>query len=292
MAYLFPLDVRPILHVVAQVGVVLYMFLVGLEFDTSLLRNRTASILATSQAAIVLPFALGCALGWTLLAPMQPSSSSRLAFLLFMGVTMSITAFPVLARILTDRGLSKSVLGVSALTCAAINDVIAWLLLAIVVGVTRAMPSSGVPGELVIAFAVGVLIPHDGVFAKFVMQRLFWVVSVLLLPAFFALTGLRTQIALVSTAQDWIVCGVIVAVATVGKLGGTALASRWSGTSWRFALQLGALMNTRGLMELIVLAVGLDAGIISPTLFTMMVVMAIVTTAMTGPLLSALESRR
>lgn len=284
--YLFPAPVRPLLGFVAQIGVVLYMFLVGLEFDTRLLRRRTLSLFLTSQAAMAVPFALGCALGATLLAAQMPAGASRAAFVLFMGVALSITAFPVLARILTDRGLTRSELGVAALTCAAINDVMAWVLLAIVVGVTRAMPTSGVPGELVMAFAIGAMIPsHSGV-ARVLTQRLSAVVTILLLPAFFALTGLRTEILLVSSASDWLLCGVIVLAATAGKMGGAALASRLSGMPWRFAFQLGALMNTRGLMELIVLAVGLDAGIISPRLFTMMVIMALATTAMTGPMLS------
>lgn len=286
-AYLFPPSVRPTLGTIAQLGVVVYMFLVGLEFDTALLRRRTLSLLATSQAAILVPFVLGCALAATVLSPYRPEEALRTPFVLFMGVAMSITAFPVLARILTDRGLTRTELGVAALTCAAVNDVMAWVLLAIVVGVTRAMPTSGVPGELVIAFALGAVIPASGAYARAIAHRLSFVVTVLLLPAFFALTGLRTQLALVSSASDWLMCAAIVMTATAGKMGGAALASRLSGMPWRFAAQLGALMNTRGLMELIVLAVGLDAGIISPTLFTMMVIMAIVTTAMTGPLLDA-----
>jgi Kef-type K+ transport system membrane component KefB len=210
-------------------------------------------------------------------------------FALFMGVAMSITAFPVLARILTDRGLARSELGVAALTCAAINDVLAWVLLAVVVGMGRAMPATGVPGELVIAFAVGAAIPARSLFARTATGWLTGIVTILLLPAFFALTGLRTQVALVSSVPGWLTCLAIVIVATAGKFGGAALAGRLSGMSWRFAAQLGALMNTRGLMELIVLAVGLDAGIISPAVYTMLVIMAIVTTAMTAPLLDALR---
>jgi Kef-type K+ transport system membrane component KefB len=202
---------------------------------------------------------------------------------------MSITAFPVLARILTDRGLTRTELGAAALACAAVNDVLAWCLLAVVVGFTRAMPTSGVPGELVIAFALGAVLPGDGARVRVARAWGMRLVTVLLLPAFFALTGLRTQIALVSSPRDWIACLLIVAAATAGKIGGAALAGRLAGMPWRFAMQLGALMNTRGLMELIVLGVGLDAGIITPTVYTMMVIMAIVTTAMTGPLLDALD---
>ena len=286
-AYLFPASVRPILAQVAHAGVVLYMFLVGLDFDTRLLRQRTLTLAVTSQAAVLVPFALGCGLAAMLPDALVPSGASRPSFILFMGVAMSITAFPVLARILEDRGLTRTELGTVALACAAINDVMAWVLLAVVVGVTRAMPASGVPGELVIAFAAGAVVPAGSAFARHLTRWLGGIVMVLLLPAFFALTGLRTELGLVSSARDWLLCGAIVAAATAGKIGGAGVAARSAGRSWRFAVQLGALMNTRGLMELIVLAVGLDAGILSPALFTMMVIMAILTTAMTGPLLDS-----
>jgi Kef-type K+ transport system membrane component KefB len=292
-AYLFPDTVRPALGVVAHLGVLLYMFLVGLEFDTGLLKQRAASLVVTSQASIAVPFVLGYALAMALHGTLAPEGVSRTVFGLFMGVAMSITAFPVLARILTDRGLTRSELGVASLACAAINDVMAWCLLALVVGTTRALPSGGVPGELVIAFALGVVIPHGSPFARSAITWLSGIVTILLLPAFFALTGLRTEIGLVSTPYEWAVCGIIVVVATAGKFGGAALAGRLMGMSWRFAGRLGALMNTRGLMELVVLAIGLDAGLISPTLFAMMVIMALVTTAMTTPLLTLIaEDRR
>jgi Kef-type K+ transport system membrane component KefB len=292
-AYLFPDAVRPALGVIAHLGVLLYMFLVGLEFDTGLLKKRTASLVVTSQASIAVPFALGYAIALGLYGTFAPDGVSRTVFALFMGVAMSITAFPVLARILTDRGLTRSELGVASLACAAINDVMAWCLLALVVGTTRAMPNAGVPGELVIAFALGVVIPHHSLFARSAIAWLNGVVTLLLLPAFFALTGLRTQIGLVSTPYEWAVCALIILAATAGKFGGAALAGRWMGMSWRFAGRLGALMNTRGLMELVVLTIGLDAGLISPTLFTMMVIMALVTTAMTTPLLDLIaEDRR
>jgi Kef-type K+ transport system membrane component KefB len=291
-AFLFPATVKPALGVVARVGVLLYLFLVGLEFDPGLLRRGAGRLVAASQGSIALPFVLGCALGFLLHVPYVPAGVPESAFVLFMGLAMSITAFPVLARILTDRGLTRTELGSAALACAAVNDVLAWCLLAVVVGFTRAMPTTGVPGELVIAFALGAMLPGTGGTARVARTWGIGVVTVLLLPAFFALTGLRTQIALVSSARDWIACLLIVTAATVGKVGGAALAGRLAGMPWRFAAQLGALMNTRGLMELIVLGVGLDAGIITPTVYTMMVIMAIVTTAMTGPMLDALEQKR
>jgi K+:H+ antiporter len=289
--FLFPPAIRPPLGAVAQAGVVLYMFIVGLEFDTGLLKQRAVSLLVTSQASIIVPFLLGCGLATVMYDTFAPSGISVTVFALFMGVAMSITAFPVLARILADRGLTRTDLGVAALTCAAINDVMAWCLLALVVGATRAMPSGGVPGELVIAFALGALIPHSSPFAQSATKWLKGVVTVLLLPGFFALTGLRTQIGLVTTVHEWATCLAIILVATAGKFGGAAFAGRMMGMPWRFAAQLGALMNTRGLMELVVLNVGLDAGLISPTVFTMMVIMALVTTAITAPMLDLLRPR-
>ena len=283
--FLFPAAVRPPLGIVAQAGVVLYMFLVGLEFDTGLLKQRAAHLIVTSQASILAPFLLGSGLGWALHGMFAPDGVSAMVFALFMGVAMSITAFPVLARILTDRGLTRTELGAAALTCAAINDVMAWCLLALVVGAAKAMPKGAVPGELVIAFALGVIVPHRSRFAEIVCRWLRGIVTVGLLPAFFALTGLRTELGLASGTREWGVCLAIILVATAGKFGGAALAGRVMGMSWRFAGQLGALMNTRGLMELVVLTVGLDAGLITPTIFTMMVIMALVTTAMTTPML-------
>jgi Kef-type K+ transport system membrane component KefB len=291
-AWLFPDAVKPPLEWIAHAGVVLYMFLVGLEFDTGLLKGRGTSLFVTSQASIAAPFLLGCVLATMLYESSAPAGVSRMVFAMFMGVALSITAFPVLARILADRNLTRTELGASALACAAINDVMAWCLLAVVVGVSRAMPATGVPGELVIAFAAGAIVPARSTFARVTGARLHGIVTVLLLPAFFALTGLRTEIALVSSATDWLVCAGIIAVATAGKFGGAALAGRLSGLSWRFAARLGALMNTRGLMELIVLTVGLKAGIITPRLFTMMVIMALVTTAMTTPVLDLVRPDR
>jgi Kef-type K+ transport system membrane component KefB len=291
-AWLFPDAVTPPLEVVAQIGVVLYMFLVGLEFDVAVLRGRAGSLFVTSQASIAAPFVLGWALAAALYPSSAPPGTSRTVFALFMGVAMSITAFPVLARILSDRQLTRTPLGVSALDCAAINDVMAWCLLAIVVGLAPALPSTGVPGELVLAFAAGAAITARSRAALGIHAALHGVVTILLLPAFFALTGLRTRITLVSSMEDWLICAAIVAAATAGKFGGAALAGRLSGMSWRFAARLGALMNTRGLMELIVLTVGLKAAIITPRLFTMMVIMALVTTAMTAPLLDSVRPDR
>ena len=338
--YLFPEGVRPSLAVLAQLGIVLYMFVVGLEFDAASLRQRAAPFVFTSLASIAVPFALGVGLAFFVYQSYSPAGVRFLAFALFMGVAMSITAFPVLARILTDRGLSKTELGFAALTCAAVNDVAAWCLLAVAVGVARATVSgafmatlltlafilfmflvvgpaaarlvkrrdvdhpshnaivwalAGMLVSAVIAEAIGIhaifgaILPPDSPVAQHLALRRTPVVTMLFLPAFFALTGLRTEVGLLGGAQDWTVGVLVVLLATAGKLGGTVAAARLAGMPWRFAAQLGALMNTRGLMELVALNVGLDLGVISPRLFTMMVLMAIVTTAMTAPLLDALR---
>jgi Kef-type K+ transport system membrane component KefB len=263
------------------------------------------------------------------------------SFALFMGVAMSITAFPVLARILTDRGLARTELGVVALGCAAIDDVTAWCLLAFIVGIARAqvgegllvtagalgyltgmlwiarpllrrvaarwttepLPRDAVAGVFVAlllsalaaevigihaifgAFVLGAIIPQESVVARTVTRQLEHLVTVLLLPAFFAFTGMRTRIDLVSGLEPWLLCGLIILTATLGKFGGTLAAARLTGLGWRTAAALGTLMNTRGLMELIVLNIGLDLRVISPPLFAIMVVMALVTTMATAPVL-------
>jgi len=345
--FLFPASARPTLGVIAQLGVILYMFVVGLEFDPSSLRQRAAPYVVTSQASIAVPFALG----WGLATVIHPGLSQPgvpfLAFAMFMGVAMSITAFPVLARILTDRGLSKTELGTAALTCAAVDDVTAWCLLAVSVGIARATfadalavlgltvvfiavmvfvarpvairltanadpePSTGavtwtLAGLLVSAvlaeligihaifgaFLFGAIVPATSPIAGRLQHERTPVITILFLPAFFAITGLRTEIGLLGSWWDWMICLAIIALATAGKFGGTILAGRLTGMPNRLAARLGILLNTRGLMELVVLNVGLDLGVISPRLFTMMVIMALVTTAMTSPLLELVRPDR
>jgi Kef-type K+ transport system membrane component KefB len=339
--YLLPDATAPLLSVIAQLGVILYMFLVGLELDAARLRSRGEATLAISHASIVAPFVLGSLLALWLYPRLSDDSVSFTGFALFLGVAMSITAFPVLARILSDRGLNRTPLGVVALACAATDDVTAWCLLAFVVGVVDSGSAQAVgvicwtlvyiafmffavrpilarrlrqnqshtPRELLAtmfvlllvsalitewigvhaifgAFLLGAIIPHDSRLAEDFRQKLEDVVTVLLLPAFFAVTGLRTQIGLVSGWENWLFTGVIILVATAGKFGGACLAGRLTGLPWRESMALGALMNTRGLMELIVLNVGLDLGVISPRLYAMMVLMALATTVATTPLLA------
>lgn len=347
-AFLLPGSVAPFLQVIAQVGVILYMFLVGVELDPSRLR-RGHAVIAISQTSIVVPFLLGAALALGLYPVLSSRDVPFLVFALFLGVSMSVTAFPVLARILTDRGLHKSEIGAMALACAAVDDVSAWCLLALIASVVRAREEEALrtlaltvafiafvflvlrplvaravrrldardlgtsangmaftfalllAAALVTewigihalfgAFLVGAVIPHDSRLAKDLEARLHDFVVVLLLPAFFAFSGLRTQIQLVSGASSWLLCGVIVLVACLGKFGGSAIAARVSGMSWRDASILGTLMNTRGLVELIVLNLGLDLGVISPTLFAMLVIMALVTTFATSPVIAAIGGR-
>jgi Kef-type K+ transport system membrane component KefB len=342
---LFPVTVLPFLSVIAQIGVILYMFLVGVELDTKLLQRRLATCMAISQASIVMPFLLGSALALWLYPVLSTRSVPFTEFALFIGVALSITAFPVLARILTDRNMQKSRIGAIALACSAADDVTAWCLLAFVVGVARAKPgqtfitfgltaafialiffmvrpafewfagrnTSGAQAShdtIVIvgiallaavaterigihalfgAFLIGVIVPHDSLLAHDVRKKLEDSVVLLLLPVFFAFTGLRTEIGLVNGVQNWLICILVIAVASIGKFGGGFTAARLAGFDSRQAATLGILMNTRGLMELIVLNVGLDFGVLSPTLFTMLVLMAIVTTVSTTPVLQAVS---
>lgn len=337
------------LKAVSQLGVVLYMFLVGLELNGARLRRHAGTAVAVSHASIVVPFVLGSALALALYPALAPAGTPFLSFALFMGLAMAITAFPVLARILTDRQMERTELGVVALGCAAADDVTAWCLLALIVGVAQSetskvftviagaaafvafvfvfvrplvvrasalcdrtdgpLPPWVISGTFLAilaaamtteaigihalfgAFLIGAVFPHGGRIAREFTAKLKDPVTVLLLPAFFAYTGMRTQIGLVSGGQDWLQCGIIVLIATAGKFGGTLVAARLTGQSWRNAAALGALMNTRGLMELIVLNIGLDLGVIGPTLFAMMVLMALITTAMTSPVVSWLVPR-
>lgn len=345
MAFILPATVAPLLGVIAQLGVILYMFLVGLELNAELLRSRAHATVAISHASIVVPFLLGTVLAVWLYPRLAPGGVPFTSFALFMGVAMAITAFPVLARILTDRRMEKTELGVVALSCAAADDVTAWCLLASMVGLAKAEAGEAVRTVLFAlvyivvmftvvrpvairrlstvreerlsptavswvlvalllsaltteaigihaifgAFLLGAIIPHDSAVARLFTHKLEDIVTILLLPAFFAYTGMRTQIGLIAGAEGWLICAAIIAMATVGKFGGTLAAARFIGLDWRTSASLGILMNTRGLMELIVLNIGLDLGIISPTLFAMMVLMALATTLATTPVLQRLN---
>jgi Kef-type K+ transport system membrane component KefB len=345
-AYLLPPSIAPILEIIAQLGVIIYMFVVGLQLDTRYLRRSPSAALSISHASIIIPFLLGSSLALILYPTFSGSAVPFTVFALFMGISMSVTAFPVLSRILTDRGLQRTRLGSIAITCAAIDDITAWCLLAFVVAVARTRLLDAmwtlllslvfVTGVLTLgrrgmralarseegrselsagalsttfaalllcafatewigihalfgAFVLGGVIAHDSLLARGLARRLEDLAVVVLLPAFFAFTGLRTQIGLVSNGAEWAVCALIIGVASLGKFGGTLLAARVTGLAWRDGTALGILMNTRGMMELIVLNTGLDLKVISPTLFAMLVLMAIVTTVATTPILDRLN---
>ena len=350
-AFLFPTDSLGTLRLLSQVGVCLFMFCVGMELDVKQVRRNSYVALAVSHVSIAFPYLLGVLLAYFLFSEFAGAGTTFTAFALFMGISMSITAFPVLARILQDRGMSRTFVGATALTCAAIDDATAWTILAFVVaiasatsltsfslnvvlilvfvvimmlGVRRVLPhllgqermNQDAPshGTLAIivclvmaaslstevigihalfgAFLAGAVMPQVAGFREKIDKRISAVGSVLLLPLFFVFTGLRTQIGLLEDLEGWSICLLITAIATLGKLGGSAAAARFTGMNWRESLQLGALMNSRGLMELIALNIGYDLGILSPRIFTMLVIMAVLTTMMTAPLLTLFSRQK
>jgi Kef-type K+ transport system membrane component KefB len=342
-SYLFHADALAFLKHVSELGISLYLFVMGLEIDLQRLQRSAKSAVAISLLSIAVPFVFGVALASQIYAQYAPPGFGILEFSLFIAISLSITAFPVLARILADSPLHKTRLGDLALTCAAIDDITAWCLVAVVTGITASsLNGAGVTlaltigyvifmvglvrpivikllprvekeaerlPEALLAFAVlgamisatitdvigihaffgaflfGAIIPHESLIARDVSGRLQDFVRILFLPAFFALTGLKTEIGLLVSPIDWFLCGIVVMLAILGKFGGAFIGAMASGSSRRDAATLGILMNTRGLVELIVLNIGLTLGILTPTLFAMMVVMALVTTFMTGPLL-------
>ena len=345
-SFLFPTTSLEALKLFSQIGVILFMFVVGIELDLQHLRQKAQAAVLVSHASIVIPFFLGVGLSLFLYETLAPATVSFNAFALFMGIAMSITAFPVLARIIEERGLGRSPLGALAIACAAVDDVTAWCILAIVVAIVKADGWGGavqtivlalafiavmvlvvrpqaarvfkaeigkethsqglVAGVLVFvfvsalftevigihslfgAFLAGVVLPAQPRLRSFLRERLETFSAAFLLPLFFAFTGLRTQVGLLDDWASWLLCAVIIGVAIAGKLGGSMLAARWTGMGWKDSFAVGTLMNTRGLIELIVLNIGYDLGILSPRIFTMMVIMALVTTFMTGPILSRL----
>ena len=339
------------LRLLSQVGVCLFMFAVGMEMDWVELRQKASTAILISHAGIAIPSLLGVALAPLLYERLAQPGASFLGFALFVAISMSITAFPVLVRILQDRGILLTPLGQMASACAAAGDATAWGLLAFVVAIAKGVdlasdvlclilgavfvivmfafvkpnlskwlgdaalrrpaPSRGTLAITVAivlaaafctqllgihalfgAFVAGLVMPNTGGFRGKLGVRLENISSVLLLPVFFASSGLRTEIGLLHGRIPWLVCLLIIALATLGKLGGTSLAARLTGMRWREALQLGALMNTRGLMELIALNLGYELHILSQRVFSMLVIMALATTIMTGPLLSLFGHRQ
>jgi len=349
--FVFPAPSLGSLRLLSQIGVCLFMFVVGMELDLAELKQQARTATVVSQMSILFPYLLGMIAALFLFSTMANAETSFPVFALFIGISMSLTAFPVLARILQERALTQTALGRTAIACAATNDVAAWSILAFVVTIAKAqnilstaftillvllfaafmlfwvrprLPrwiesishrSEG-SGKSVIAsalvflfisalatemmgihalfgaFLAGLVMPAHGELREFLRLRLEHFSAVFLLPLFFAFTGLRTQMGLLNDATDWLICLALILVATVGKLGGTMFTARLTGVNWIDSFALGALMNTRGLVELIALNIGYDLGILSARIFTMLVIMALVTTCLTGPLLSFADHLR
>lgn len=344
-AFIFPAPTLGTLKLLSEVGVCLFMFAVGMELNIGLVRNKAQTAVVVSHASIVFPYMLGVGLAYFLYTHFAAPGATFTAFALFMGISMSITAFPVLARILQERRMTRTFLGSTAITCAAVDDVTAWSILAFVVAIIRSSSVAGCALNLLLvgvflalmlkvvkpalprwlgleeidreepsrntlaivicvtigsalcteiigihalfgAFLAGAIMPDIEGFRYKLGVRVENFSSVLLLPLFFAFTGLRTQIGLLNDWTGWAICLLVIAIASLGKIGGSAFTARFTGMSWRESFQLGALMNTRGLMELIALNIGYDLGILSPRIFAILVIMAIVTTMLTGPLLT------
>lgn len=350
-SFIFPADSLGTLKLLSQIGVCLFMFVVGLELEIELLRQKARQAVLVSHVGMLFPMTLGVALALALYSGYAGRGSAFMPFALFMGVALSITAFPVLARILKERRMEKTFLGTTAIACAAVGDATAWILLAFVVALTGATslaataiglglvcgfvtfvlvgvrpmlerwlkadqmdesgPSSGTLVVVLLmlficslateaigvhalfgAFVAGVAMPSAKAFRDQLILRIENFASLFLLPLFFAFSGLRTQLNLLNDPMSWLVCLGIIGLATLGKLGGTMVTARLTGMGWRDSFSLGALMNTRGLVELVALNIGYDLGILSPRIFAMMVLMALVTTFMTGPLLNLAQRRK
>jgi Kef-type K+ transport system membrane component KefB len=349
-AIIFPPDSLTYLNLLSQIGLLLFMFLVGLELDPRLLQARSRTAIVISHASIIAPFVLGITLALYLYPRHSVASVSFTGFALFMGAAMSVTAFPVLARILNEREMVKTKLGALTLACAAVDDITAWSILATVIAIVRSTGMRSlvftVVGSLAYialmfylvrpllrrfetvfrrdkglsqhmiaiivllllgsafttewlgihalfgAFLAGAMMPKQEEFIRAFSEKFEDLTVVLLLPLFFAYTGLRTRIGLVSGEAMWLDCALIISVAIVGKFGGSTIAARFTGLNWREASGIGILMNTRGLMELVILTIGLDIGVISPAIFAMMVIMALFTTFMTSPLLELIYPTR
>jgi len=346
-AALFPAESLGNLQFLSQIGLILFMFVIGMELDLKVLRNKAHEAVVISHASIIIPFALGMGLAYYLYQMFAPAGVQFTSFALFLGIAMSITAFPVLARIVQERGLHKTKIGTVVITCAAADDITAWCILAAVIAIVKAgsfvsalfiiflaavyvvmmikvvrpfltrigslyqtkeslskpivaiffltLIISAYASEVIGihalfgAFMAGAIMPENSRFRNIFIEKVEDVALVLLLPLFFVFTGLRTEIGLLNEVYLWKITGIIVIVAVVGKFIGSALAAKFVGQNWKDSLTIGALMNTRGLMELVVLNIGYDLGVLTPEVFAMMVIMALVTTFMTGPALDLIN---
>ena len=344
---LFPPESLTNLELLSQVGLVLFMFVIGMELDFSVLKNKINETLVISHAGILVPFFLGIVASYWIYEEYAAAQTAFLPFALFIGISMSITAFPVLARIIQERNMTKTSLGTLAIASAPNDDVTAWCLLAVVIAIAKAgtfasalyaigltalyiiimfmvvRPFLKKVGEvyanqevinktfvalilliLIIsstlteiigihalfgAFMAGVVMPPSIGFRKVMMEKVEDIALVFFLPLFFAFTGLRTEIGLINSPALWGVCLLLITVAVAGKLGGCAVAARLVGESWKDSFTIGTLMNTRGLMELVALNIGYEMGVLPPSIFVILVIMALVTTFMTTPLLHLVE---
>ncbi len=345
--FLFRPDSMGNLQTVSQIGLILFMFVIGMEVDFRTLRNKINETLVISHAGILVPFFLGILSSYWIYEKYAAQQTSFLPFALFIGISMSITAFPVLARIIQERNLTKSPIGILAIASAANDDVTAWCLLAVVIAIAKAgtfgsalyavaltilyivvmftiiRPFLRKIGDvyankevinksfvgiifliLIIsatltevigihalfgAFIAGVVMPANFGFRKVMMEKVEDISLVFFLPLFFAFTGLRTQIGLINSPELFGVLALLITVAIVGKFGGCTIASRLVGESWKNSLIIGTLMNTRGLMELVALNIGYEMGVLPPSIFVILVIMALVTTFMTTPILTLVE---
>ena len=342
---LFPAASLGYLSALSYVGLLLFMFLVGLELDLTHLRELGRAAIVTSQVSIILPFVFGSLFALYLYPRLSDPNVSVVGFVLFMGAAMSVTAFPVLARILTEHNMLRTRIGSVAITCAAVDDVTAWCILAGIIVIVRSSSSAlplwlmltGLVGFVLLmlfvvrrvvvnlkslyqkrgsltadtiaivlllvltssliteslgvhalfgAFLAGVVMPRHAGLSRELSQKFEAVVVVLLLPLYFALTGLRSSFFLIAGARMWFYAAAILFLAVAGKWGGSMISARMNGMTWRESAAVGVLLNTRGLVELVILNIGLDLGVLSPALFSMMVLMALVTTLMTTPLLN------
>jgi Kef-type K+ transport system membrane component KefB len=339
--FLFPEQSIDMLRQLSQLGLIFFMFIIGMELDLQSFKSSARKAIVISIASITFPFISGIVLAFFIFNDFSGHNVNFMSFALFLGTTLCITAFPILARIVQERKLSQTPVGNMSISVAAIGDVIGWCMLAVVIAIIRSgsisnsiltiglcilyivtmfrlvkpfmyrmgkvYASRETMGKPIVAFVfllilistliaeaiginalfgafmAGVIIPENLNFKRVFTEKIEDVSLVILLPLFFVATGLRTEIGLINSTHLWLLCLIIILIASISKFGGTLLASRYVGISWRHSLILSTLMNSRGLMELIVLNIGYDLGLLGPELFTMLVLMALITTFFTGP---------
>ena len=345
--FLFAANSLGNLYILSQVGLILFMFTIGMELNVGILKQKISQTYVISHASILIPYLMGMTLAYFVYKEFAASHTDFLSFALFIGISMSITAFPVLARIVQEKGLSKTHLGTMAIASAANDDVTAWCILAAVIAIAKTgsfisslytigfsviyvfvmlllvkpflkrvgeiYSNSEVLNKSIVAFILlilivsafltqvigihalfgaflaGVVMPQLPNFRRLIIDKIEDVSVTLLLPLFFVFTGLRTEIGLLNSPYLWGICGIFILVAITGKFVGGAFTARILGETWKDSLSIGVLMNTRGLMELIVLNIGYEMGILPPAIFVMLVIMALVTTFMTTPALSIIN---